>query len=1504
MADDEVGSASIKITPDLSGFEEDLKAGVDEATAGDDGDVHIGLKLDDDGFKEQLAADEAAASGVGDHVGSWDSFDLPPEEEESWQRLSAAMEKAGVDADNFTDKMEEAGVSEQDLTNFADKANVQLDDLVSHLDNAGTSSKSLLQDFQMATTSFDDLGDHAKNTTDSMATLDEHAKSLSAGLELAASSSEAAGQGFDQMSRAAENSGEGMSGLITAAVTLGPALIPLAGAATAAVIGLGGAFLAAGLGIGAFALAAQPELADLKAQATDLLSSFQNLVAPDVLPVLNGSIGLLKDALQSAVPLVGTTSDALQTLEDRAEKAMDSPAWRDFTTFIDAEAGPAITSFGHDLGNLGAGFGTLLETFAPVETEMEDGLEHLTASFKNWASATGGSQQFLQWFQTNGPEIGQVFKNLASVAGDLLTAFGGYGEVLIRVLNPTLELVNDLLKINPLVADVAVGVLAMGVAWAKFGDTIGNVISDFTHFSSIADNLGQSETGIGKLAANISNLGPVAQQATTSMDTLSAAQVKVLGTAEEAAAAEQREAAAAQEDAAAQTELAGASDEAAIAQGDLAGAADTAAVSHGVLGTAAKDAAPEIEKVGETAGETAIGVGGAETAATLFGASLDSLAIPVAGVGIGLGIMLTALLITGQTTALADAGVRQLVAGMDSANQTTLPNMTAALDHNREMVSSLTGEMNKYANANAQASADTNAQATSLGVVNGQYKETAGGAGIAGDATGNMTKQLQAAEAQEQKNSAATKETGASYTDASAKVREYSTAIGLIQDADTKLAADQKTAKSNIDEFSTALGITKSAAEDLAQQLGFNLAKAFTGTQITQGAEQLKEWASAAGISESALEELSKSSGVSMAAISSAATAAGKATQQALSTAQDAVTALGTQTTQTAGNLLSFYQNQETSASAFSTNIQAALKDGYSPALINQILQQGPAASAMLQQMVNDAQGSYAKDTSNAAAALATANKAIVENSSLTSEAVTSHDSAMLAQLPEIAAIENAKVQAALTGNSQAAIATLNAQYPNWAAVATKYSVALPTAFKDSGPATETAAAAQGKLASTGTLTGLLAQASAANQLAQEMPSAATKATAATADAYYNQAVAAASGVTKGNPAVQNAATAPATALSTKAKSDAGNSQAAGSQQGQSLFDGINSKAATVFQVADTIGQQVKQRAQANTPPTRQAGEDQGTALGGGLFGSLGSVNQVADQLGSASHTKINSHVGDNTTAGKAQGDAANSGLQGTQGEIESTAENIGTQISEKIRDGTSSHEGQIASTLLSTVKSAISSTAADAGGQSVGEAMDNGVVQGIQQHEGAISSALLGAVKQAIGNAAADAGGQSVGAALDDGIAAGINGNSGIVSSAAATVVNNAKAAANAAANTKSPSQVFRDEVGLPIAQGLALGILDGQNQVENSARALIGAGLSAIKGTGSNSAVAISTSFGTQVGQQAASAITAATPISGPITINAPVTFNGTGKDDAAKFQKLLDANNQKLIQLIGAR
>lgn len=129
------------------------------------------------------------------------------------------------------------------------------------------------------------------------------------------------------------------------------------------------------------------------------------------------------------------------------------------------------------------------------------------------------------------------------------------------------------------------------------------------------------------------------------------------------------------------------------------------------------------------------------------------------------------------------------------------------------------------------------------------------------------------------------------------------------------------------------------------------------------------------------------------------------------------------------------------------------------------------------------------------------------------------------------------------------------------------------------------------------------------------------------------------------------------------------------------------------------------------------------------------------------------------------------------------------------------------------------------------GEKMEKAAATGIEAGKPFSTKAMQEAAAETLREAQNNMGEfPGVGRNIMAGVAVGINANSQLVYNAVRTVMNNAKNEANKATDSHSPSRLWRNQVGLYMAQGLALGILDGKKDAMSASVELAKA---AVQGT-----------------------------------------------------------------------
>ena len=181
------------------------------------------------------------------------------------------------------------------------------------------------------------------------------------------------------------------------------------------------------------------------------------------------------------------------------------------------------------------------------------------------------------------------------------------------------------------------------------------------------------------------------------------------------------------------------------------------------------------------------------------------------------------------------------------------------------------------------------------------------------------------------------------------------------------------------------------------------------------------------------------------------------------------------------------------------------------------------------------------------------------------------------------------------------------------------------------------------------------------------------------------------------------------------------------------------------------------------------------------------------------------------------------SSLSGSTAEAEQAAAEAGeAQVSEF----SSTVEGgkDTATSAGETLKSAAAEALQETDDfKTAGESAGSSYAEGISSKSGETSQAakaLIDAAKTALSGESGNF--VSVGSQIDAGVASGINSGASSVINAAVNVARTALNAMKAALGIKSPSRVFRDEVGAQISAGVAFGIQDKEVLAVNASKEL----------------------------------------------------------------------------------
>lgn len=283
--------------------------------------------------------------------------------------------------------------------------------------------------------------------------------------------------------RGIRESRQGMGALVTAALTLGPALVPVTGA----VAGLGLAFG----GLGAAGALAFLGIKDAIKNGSEAGEKFQG-----GLDTLKGNLDLL-----AATAAGGVLTPFLGIVDDLQDKM---PALQNGIGVLSGELGQVMRPAAD-------GITTAFIKLLPLMTDLADYAIRGAEAFDRWAHGDG-LQRFGGYAMAVLPQVLDTLGQLIQLAGNVAAAFSGWGSMVLGTLGMLASVLNSMPQ--GVLTVLATGGLAVYTAFKGFG-LLQSLVSGFG-------------SAIGGLAANMSRLG--ATQAATRLQGVAGA-LRSVGTA-------------------------------------------------------------------------------------------------------------------------------------------------------------------------------------------------------------------------------------------------------------------------------------------------------------------------------------------------------------------------------------------------------------------------------------------------------------------------------------------------------------------------------------------------------------------------------------------------------------------------------------------------------------------------------------------------------------------------------------------------------------------------------------------------------------------------------------------------------------------------------------------------------------------------------------------------------------------------------------------------------------
>lgn len=159
--------------------------------------------------------------------------------------------------------------------------------------------------------------------------------------------------------------------------------------------------------------------------------------------------------------IVSDIAEALGGLASDAGAGLGGERFSNFFDYLENEAAPILTEFGKTIGNFGEGLANLLVAFNPATQGFSAGLLEMSRSFSEWSrtlETNASFQEFLAYIQEAGPKALDFLGALINALSGVVTAAAPVGDVMLPILTNVLEVLGAIASSDigtPIIAGLA-----------------------------------------------------------------------------------------------------------------------------------------------------------------------------------------------------------------------------------------------------------------------------------------------------------------------------------------------------------------------------------------------------------------------------------------------------------------------------------------------------------------------------------------------------------------------------------------------------------------------------------------------------------------------------------------------------------------------------------------------------------------------------------------------------------------------------------------------------------------------------------------------------------------------------------------------------------------------------------------------------------------------------------------------------------------------------------------
>ncbi|MFP7313718.1 hypothetical protein [Bacillus safensis] len=250
-----------------------------------------------------------------------------------------------------------------------------------------------------------------------------------------------------------------------------------------------------------------------------------------ILKSFTNSLTTFKTVLNSLRPMFVNVANGAVTLTKNLDNAFKAKDMQNFIKWMNNNAGKAFVTFGNIAGNVLRTVMNLIVAFGPLGNDMAASMEKATSSWAKWAAGLSSSQRFqdfVAYTRENGPKLLQVITNFSGALRRLFAAFGPMSaDMLTSLVDMTARFrewagtvqhtegfknfIAYIEKTGPTVwstlGQISRTIINLLIGMAPLGKTILETVNSFLKFSNAAM---EANPAIGQfIAAGLSLIGVV-----------------------------------------------------------------------------------------------------------------------------------------------------------------------------------------------------------------------------------------------------------------------------------------------------------------------------------------------------------------------------------------------------------------------------------------------------------------------------------------------------------------------------------------------------------------------------------------------------------------------------------------------------------------------------------------------------------------------------------------------------------------------------------------------------------------------------------------------------------------------------------------------------------------------------------------------------------------------------------------------------------------------------------